>query len=134
MKDCPCKAKKIYSNCCGPLHRGATALSATSLMRSRYCAYALGLIDYIIETTHSCHPDHKLNAGARKQSLDTFCKATTFIDLIIHEHSNHGEFETVTFTATLLQNGNDASFTEKSVFKKELGKLKYFSGEMIERG
>lgn len=51
MALCPCGSHQPYANCCGPFHHGLPAASAELLMRSRYCAYCLGLIDYLIATT-----------------------------------------------------------------------------------
>ena len=49
---CPCGSGSSYSECCEPLHLNRTLPSnAEQLMRSRYCAYTLQLIDYIIVTT-----------------------------------------------------------------------------------
>ncbi|KHN68276.1 preprotein translocase subunit SecA [Acinetobacter calcoaceticus] len=48
---CPC-GKGSYAECCEPLHLGtAKALTAEQLMRSRYSAFALQQIDYIVKTT-----------------------------------------------------------------------------------
>lgn len=48
---CPCGDDQAYGECCQPLHQGQPAAHAGRLMRSRYSAYVLGLIDYLIETT-----------------------------------------------------------------------------------
>ncbi len=48
---CPC-GRGIYQQCCQPLHNGQQqALTAEQLMRSRYSAFALQQIDYLIQTT-----------------------------------------------------------------------------------
>ncbi len=48
---CPCGSQKNYSDCCQPLHLGkAKAQSAEQLMRSRYCAFVKGEIDYLYKT------------------------------------------------------------------------------------
>ncbi|AOA59692.1 YchJ family protein [Acinetobacter larvae] len=50
-KACPC-GHASYQQCCQVLHLGQQhASSAAQLMRSRYSAYALGLVDYICDTT-----------------------------------------------------------------------------------
>lgn len=49
--DCPC-GLGLYAQCCKPLHQNQqVASSAQQLMRSRYSAFALGEIDYIVKTT-----------------------------------------------------------------------------------
>jgi SEC-C motif-containing protein len=54
MKDlCPCCSGLDYSECCEPKLSGKEKASTPEqLMRSRYTAYAVGAIDYLIETTH----------------------------------------------------------------------------------
>lgn len=48
---CPCGLGD-YAQCCGPLHQGLhSAATAQQLMRSRYSAFALGEVDYIVSTT-----------------------------------------------------------------------------------
>ena len=49
--NCPCESGKDYGQCCQPCHAGVPADNAEQLMRSRYCAYTLGLIDYLVATT-----------------------------------------------------------------------------------
>ena len=50
-KICPC-GQGDYASCCAPLHQGqTTAATAEQLMRSRYSAFALQQIDYIVQTT-----------------------------------------------------------------------------------
>lgn len=48
---CPCGDDQPYADCCEPLHQGQAAAHAGRLMRSRYSAYVLGLIDYLVQTT-----------------------------------------------------------------------------------
>lgn len=49
---CPCGSNKPFSFCCEPAIEGhKPARTAEALMRSRYTAFALGAVDYIINTT-----------------------------------------------------------------------------------
>ncbi|ERI51073.1 YchJ family protein [Pseudomonas sp. NPDC077649] len=48
---CPCGSGNPLGHCCGPYHAGTAAPSAELLMRSRYSAYVLGLVDYLVATT-----------------------------------------------------------------------------------
>ena len=48
---CRCGSGQLLSECCGLLHAGRHAQSAEQLMRSRYSAYVLGNIDYVVNTT-----------------------------------------------------------------------------------
>lgn len=49
--NCPCGSGEQYQLCCQRLHTGTPAPDAERLMRSRYSAYALGLIDYLVSST-----------------------------------------------------------------------------------
>lgn len=54
---CPCQSGLYYGECCGQYHQQANAPSAEALMRSRYCAFVLCDIDYIIRTTAPAQQD-----------------------------------------------------------------------------
>ncbi|MEN5173554.1 YchJ family protein [Acinetobacter higginsii] len=50
-QNCPC-GQGQYAECCQPLHlKQQVAQTAEQLMRSRYSAFALQQIDYILQTT-----------------------------------------------------------------------------------
>lgn len=99
-------------------------------MRSRYCAYALGLVDYIMDTTHPDHPDYDDNKAKWKKELAVFADNTRFNQLKVSEFIDGDRTATVTFTAYLRQADQDVSFTEKSTFEKVEGKWLYHSGQM----
>lgn len=48
---CPCGSGHFLAECCARYHNGSLPDSAEHLMRSRYSAYALGLIDYLVSST-----------------------------------------------------------------------------------
>lgn len=48
---CPCQSGNAYENCCQAFHLGALPQTAAQLMRSRYCAFVLQNIPYIIAST-----------------------------------------------------------------------------------
>ncbi len=105
---CPCKSEKSYKQCCRPYHKGKRPLTPTLLMRSRFAAYALGKVGYIIKT-------ERLEMPSQRDDLRRFCDQTDFVGLQILAETE----STVTFHAILLQNGRDASFTERSLFEKQ---------------
>lgn len=50
---CPCDSGQTYGACCGPHLAGKTRpATAAALMRSRYTAFALGQVDYLLATHH----------------------------------------------------------------------------------
>lgn len=125
---CPCHSGKKYKQCCQPYHKGILPATAVLLMRSRYCAYALGLAEYIIRTTHPDNSDYTDDTSAWKESILTFCRTTPFTGLKITEFID-GETEAfVTFEARL----GEHTMNEESRFLKEGGKWLYESGEFGE--
>lgn len=123
MKRCPCHSGAEYKVCCKPFHEGKLPATALDLMRSRYAAYALNLADYIISTTHPDNPQDK-------RAISQFSKSTSFNDLKILDFQQHENTATVTFTAYLSQGTQDATFTEKSHFKRVDGRWLYKKGEV----
>ncbi|GAA3821966.1 YchJ family protein [Nocardioides panacisoli] len=50
---CPCGSGAPYAACCGPLHDGKVpAATAEALMRSRYSAFVVGDVPYLLRTWH----------------------------------------------------------------------------------
>lgn len=129
---CPCFSALPYKHCCMPLHQGKKAASdARALMRSRYSAYALRKVDYLISTTHKENPAFRANKSVWQKSLLEFASNTHFQGLKIVEFQDGENLAFVTFTAFLRQGSIDASFSEKSLFEKVKGKWLYKSGEIF---
>ena len=124
---CPCHSQKNYQDCCMKYHEGGIPQTALQLMRSRYSAYALGLIEYIIRTT-SVEKQRELIH--EKQDLLAFSQNTSFEGLEILEVEEGDPVSYVTFKAKLRQGKTDVSFTEKSRFEKVSGKWYYHSGNV----
>lgn len=99
-------------------------------MRSRFCAYAIGFSDYIVDTTHKDNIGYNENLDDWKRDIEQFSSGTKFDGLKILEFVDGDESASVTFTAYLRQGHTDASFTEKSSFVKEDGRWLYHSGEI----
>lgn len=125
---CPCHSRKRYRRCCQPLHSGRAAQTPLALMRSRYAAYAMGNVDYIMATTHPDGEHYQTDAAAWAESLRVFSAATRFKGLRILEHIDGEDEGWVTFRAELTQQGADVSFTENSRFEKSDGRWAYHSG------
>jgi SEC-C motif-containing protein len=126
-RPCPCTSKKPYDRCCGPFHAGtAAAETAEQLMRSRFSAYALGKVDYLIGT----RPAAK-RAEESREELATYCKAVSCVGLkIIAKEKGGKDDETgvVTFHASLQTNGRRSLHIETSTFARENGRWVYVDG------
>ncbi|OQX37957.1 MAG: hypothetical protein B0D91_05565 [Oceanospirillales bacterium LUC14_002_19_P2] len=76
---CPCGTDTPYNNCCARFHRGdARPETAEQLMRSRYSAWALRLIDYIITTTWP-----RQQRYLQRKALEDWADATEWCQLEI---------------------------------------------------
>jgi SEC-C motif-containing protein len=96
-------------------------------MRSRYCAYALERVDYLIQTTHPEGPHWQPDRARWRASLRDWCRATRFLglELLAVDEALPQEEASVTFRATLSQGAQDISFTERSRFRRHEGRWKY---------
>lgn len=129
---CSCYSGNIYQECCQPYHLGDKVVKeAVLLMRSRYSAYALGLVNYIISTTHPNNSDVRANRQAWKKRILNFSKKTSFEGLEVINSFEEEQEAFVTFTAHLKQNNNNTSFTEKSHFLKVDGLWFYLEGQIV---
>lgn len=126
---CPCHSEKEYESCCKPYHEGRPAENALALMRSRYCAYALNLPDYIIKTTHPQNPFYQTDKDKWKTEIGQFSQGTRFEGLKIENFIDGPTKASVTFTAILMRGPDNVSFTEKSDFIKENGQWFYLKGQ-----
>lgn len=93
-------------------------------MRSRYSAYAIGLIEYIIATTHPNNPDASIALADWQKGIADFATNTQFLGLKIIEFIDGDEEAFVTFEATF----DIGMMKEKSHFLKVEGKWLYESG------
>lgn len=125
---CPCHSKESYEVCCKPYHEGKLAEDALKLMRSRYSAYALKLIDYVIDTTHPDCLYYQEDREGWKEDLLTFCEQTKFKDLDIIDVHLEPRMAFITFVVHMDQEGKDVTFTERSYFVFEHEKWLYRDG------
>ncbi|MEM7333202.1 MAG: YchJ family metal-binding protein [Chloroflexota bacterium] len=122
---CPCHSGKPYQACCQPYHDGKRPLLPLQLMRSRYAAYAMGKISYILKTEAGNIRSQNDKTKYRKD-LKQYCQITSFIGLsILEAPTPTGHQGTVKFHAVMHQNGRDVSYTENSYFEKVKGQWIY---------
>lgn len=124
---CYCNSQKEFSICCEPLLSGKSAAeTAGQLMRSRYSAYAIGNIDYILSSHHvSTRPNKD-----RKRIL-AWTKSVNWLNLeVLATQKGQANDQTgvVEFKAFYQENGNLECLHEKSSFVKENKQWFYKSG------
>jgi SEC-C motif domain protein len=117
-----------YDACCARYHAGTLHLQAPTpeaLMRSRYSAYALGLVDYIQETWH---------ASTSPETLSRFDAADKWLGLEIKDAPRAvGDEGFVEFVARSKPKGGGAAIRlhERSRFVREGGRWFYIDGVML---
>ena len=125
---CPCGRTAArgqplaFALCCGPFHAQLNAPDAESLMRSRYSAFVLGQVDYLLATWHASQRPASLTleAGARWLGLD------------IQQHRSTGEHTAeVVFVARFRIGGKAVRQHERSRFVREDGRWFYLDGDVL---
>lgn len=127
-RPCPCTSKLTYERCCQPLIEGKrVAETATLLMRSRFSAYALGKVDYLLKTTSESE-----RAKLVREELAQYCRTIKCISLKIISAEQGGpgdETGTVKFHASLQVQGKRQLHIELSRFIREEGAWVYVDGD-----
>ena len=120
---CPCGRPRAYAACCGPLHAGAPAPDAESLMRSRYCAYVRCDADYLRDSWHSSTRPPALDFdGPQPVWLGLEVKSARSVD------ADHAE---VAFVARYrVGGGSVVRLREHSRFRREDGHWRYVDGDI----
>lgn len=110
--NCPCLSGKTYALCCALyIEKNGLAPSPEALMRSRYSAYALNKIDYIVKTMRGT----PLKGFSKKNTLLSN-KEIKWVSLDILNSTD----TTVNFKATCInEEGKQEFFYENSLFKQK---------------
>ncbi|MDP3915967.1 MAG: YchJ family metal-binding protein [Bacteroidota bacterium] len=127
LNPCPCGSGLSYSTCCEPIISGRNdAVTAQALMRSRYVAFTLANVDYLMRS-HSA----RTRPVKDRKNIEKWAKSVTWMGLSILDTQAgdaSDEIGTVEFKATYLENGKLQQIHEKSLFHRENGNWVYVSG------
>jgi SEC-C motif domain protein len=125
---CPCGSQDLnastYVTCCGPFHHPVPATLAPTpeaLMRSRYSAYVLGLLDYLLATWHPSTAPGDLELSPLK-----------WLGLEVRHAQEAGDAGVVEFIARYKINGKAERIHETSRFVRVDGRWLYIDGEQHE--
>lgn len=121
---CNCGSMNLFSNCCKPLIEGIVkSNSAEQLMRSRFTAYSISAIDYLIKTTHP-----SLRKFQDRADVEAWANENKWLELEIINSTE----TTVEFKAHFLNARNQKEVHhEKSTFVFEDGNWFYLKGEFF---
>jgi len=128
--DCPCGSGQTLAQCCGPYIDGdAQPSTPEALMRSRYSAYALEDVAYIVDTH-----DPETRAGVDERAAHRWAEAATFQRLEVLETSGGGEGSdegTVEFVAHFEAGGKHQRHHELATFRRHDGLWFLHDGKVI---
>lgn len=121
MSTCPCGGES-YALCCEPLHDGARdAETALELMRSRYCAYAIGNLNYVFRTW---------DPATRPAAIEPATLAWTGLRVEqVIGGAPGDETGVVEFVASYDDGGRAHELRERSRFRTRRGRWVYVDGE-----
>lgn len=122
MAICPCGSGNLLNTCCGHYHDGQPAPDAQTLMRSRYSAYVLGDIDYLLSTTLPAQ-----QSGLDRSAMAQWSAQSTWLGLAVEDAQVIGgqpEHAFVTFVARWHDSDGDGehSHRERSAFVQHAGR------------
>ncbi|WP_210505772.1 YchJ family metal-binding protein [Naasia sp. SYSU D00057] len=122
---CPCGSRLPYDDCCRPFHDGASAPTAVQLMRSRFSAYALGLVEHVSRTW---------DPGTRPEPLD-LDDGITWRRLQIVDTARGGQDDTegvVEFRASYRTEEGAGLLHERSRFRRDGDRWLYVDGVVLQ--
>ena len=121
---CPCGSGEPYTACCQVWHdrlaEGRHAPTPEALMRSRYSAYVVGLIDYLLATWHPSTSPGELELPPVK-----------WLELEVLHAGATADAGVVEFVARCRVNGRAQRMHEISRFVREQGRWYYIDGQIV---
>ena len=128
MPDCPCGSGKTYADCCGAYIDGrARPPTAEALMRSRYSAYVMKEIDYLVRTTAPA--ERTDGSGSREWAEKADWQG---FELIRTEGGREDDRAgTVEFVARYTMDGVEHQHHEISRFRKIEGRWYFQRGKVV---
>lgn len=130
-RPCPCGQERTYTGCCGRFHRGeAWPESPTELMRSRYTAFAVGEIPYLISTL-----EPSKRAGVVEKDLREWSNGSEWLGLRVIDTEGGGAEEdegTVEFEAhyRVKDSGEEVHHHELATFRRREGRWFFHDGKI----
>ena len=126
---CPCGSDEPYTACCQLWHLGLAenlhAPTAESLMRSRYSAYVVGQIEYLLVTWHPSTAPGDLDLPPVK-----------WLGLEVRHAEETGDAGVVEFVARCrplgMGSGRAQRMHETSRFVRQDGRWYYIDGQMMD--
>ena len=124
MPTCPCGSARDMSDCCGRYLAGTPAPTAEALMRSRYTAYAIGVLVYIAAT---CAGPAALALDRAEAEAAQIGTEWLGLEIIKTTRGRETDSEgTVKFVFRYRHNGVEAAQQDLSKFRRVDGLWRYW--------
>ena len=127
MVECRCGSRRAFSECCEPyIERRALPKTAEECMRSRFTAYALGHVDYLV---YSHDPDAR--SPKLREAIGEWAARAEFqtLRVITTEAGRPGDDSgRVHFEADYNEGGESKTLAEMSEFRRYDGRWVYSKG------
>mgnify|MGYP000423240312 CR=1 FL=1 len=127
--ECPCKSGSTFAQCCG-LYIGSkvNAPTAEALMRTRYSAYVLGDMDYLIRTI----PLHHRKAFDRRSALAWSTNAEWLgLEVLSAKEYEAGKKGRVEFKAKFIMGGEEQIHHEIALFENVQSRWFFVDSKML---
>jgi SEC-C motif-containing protein len=132
-KACPCGSGQDLASCCLPYIQGKKQpVTAEQLLRSRYTAFTLADVDYILNTHHS-----RTRHEVKREEIEEWAKASEWLALNVVQSEAGREADTqgtILFCAQYSQNGEKQDHWEQSYFEKEDGAWRFLDAKGVQAG
>ena len=125
MTLCPCGSQHPFDECCGPIIAGSPAPTAEALMRSRYTAFAMRMLDYI-DRTHAPEVRDDFNR-AEAERLAEKCE---WQRLEIRSVTETGDTAEIEFVVRFRRDQQDITQAALSRFRRDNGQWFYVSSDL----
>lgn len=126
-KLCPCGSTRIYHDCCGMIIGGKKeAANPLELMKSRYVAFTMANVEYLMRSHHS-----KTRQVKESKQIKKWAESVQWMGLVILNTQGGEETDDigyVEFRAVYLEAGQIRQIHERSRFERENRKWVYISG------
>lgn len=132
MTTCPCGSGKSYEECCAPYHREERwPEDPLTMLRTRYCAYAVGAWDYLERTAWQEEGEEAITASM----LEERASGLDWRRLAILGSGRDEEegCEYVDYVADYIVDGVAREVAEHAYFKPVEGRLYYTGGIPLAR-
>jgi SEC-C motif domain protein len=127
---CPCKSGKLYTECCGPIHKKEReATTAEELMRSRYSAYVKSDVAHIMA---SSHPDLRKTLDEKATMSWAQNSEWKTFEIVSKERGTAADTDgIVEFRCEYAEKGVQKVLHERARFVKEENHWYYVDGEIV---